>query len=225
MTFSISARCPDSGMFGIAVTSSSMAVAARCAFVRAGVGAVATQNITDPRLGPRGLDLMAGGASARDALSTLLAEHDYPDYRQLVLIDHEGGIAHHSGAKTLGRHQVVGRPGAVAAGNLLANDGVPAAMVAAFEASLGEPLPARLLAAMAAGLKAGGEEGQIHSAGMVVADDAAWPMVDLRVDWCDDDPIAELARHWALWEPQMRDYVIRGIDPTQAPAYGVPGDP
>ena len=224
MTFSITARCPRTGMFGIAVTSSSMAVAARCAFVRAGVGAVATQNITDPRLGPRGLELMASGAGARNALAAMLEEHQHPDYRQLVLIDRAGGIAHHSGAKTLGCHNVVGRPGAVAAGNLLANERVPAAMIGAFENSLAEPLPTRLVAALQAGLEEGGEEGQIHSAGMVVADDADWPLVDLRVDWCDDDPIAELAAHWARWQPQMRDYVIRGLDPTQAPAYGVPGD-
>ena len=56
MTFSVSARCPDTGMFGVAVSSSSPSVAARCAHARAGVGAVATQNITDPRLGPKGLD-------------------------------------------------------------------------------------------------------------------------------------------------------------------------
>ena len=68
MTFSISARCPDTGMFGIAVSSSSPCVAARCAHARAGVGAVATQNVTDPRLGPKGLDLMASGLSAADAL-------------------------------------------------------------------------------------------------------------------------------------------------------------
>ncbi|MEM7224774.1 MAG: DUF1028 domain-containing protein [Pseudomonadota bacterium] len=225
MTFSISARCPSTGMFGIAVTSSSMAVAARCAFVRAGVGAVATQNITDPRLGPRGLDLMAAGADAEAALATMLAEHDYPDYRQLVLIDKQGGTAHHSGTKTLGRHKVAAGSGVVAAGNLLADEGVPQTMIAAFDAAREQELPARLLAAMAAGLAAGGEEGEIHSAGMVVADDAAWPMVDLRVDWTDADPIAELAGHWARWAPQMRDYVTRGLDPTQAPAYGVPGDP
>ena len=107
MTFSITARCPATGMFGVAVTSSSMAVAARCAFVRAGVGAVASQNITDPRLGPRGLDLMAGGKTAAEALEALLAEHAHGDYRQLVLVDRAGGIAHHSGRHTLGTHAVV----------------------------------------------------------------------------------------------------------------------
>ena len=71
MTFSIAARCVDTGMFGIAVSSSSPAVAARCAHARAGIGAFGTQNITDPRLGPAGLDLMAKGASAEQAIAAL----------------------------------------------------------------------------------------------------------------------------------------------------------
>ena len=74
MTFSIAARCAETGMFGLAVSSSSPAVAARCAFARAGVGAVASQNITDPALGERCLDLMAAGSSARLAIDTIVAE-------------------------------------------------------------------------------------------------------------------------------------------------------
>jgi uncharacterized Ntn-hydrolase superfamily protein len=192
MTFSITARCPETGMFGVAVTSSSMAVAARCAFARAGVGAVASQNITDPRLGPRGLDLMAGSKSAAAALDTLLGEHAHRDYRQLVLVDGTGGVAHHSGVHTLGTHAVAAGEAAVAAGNLLANPNVPAAMIEAFQES--------------------------------AAPREAWPLVDLRVDWTEADPIAELAAIWQGWAPQMDDYVTRALDPSLAPSYGVPGD-
>jgi uncharacterized Ntn-hydrolase superfamily protein len=156
MTFSITARCPETGMFGVAVTSSSMAVAARCAFARAGVGAVASQNITDPRLGPRGLDLMAGSKSAAAALDTLLGEHAHRDYRQLVLVDGTGGVAHHSGVHTLGTHAVAAGEAAVAAGNLLANPNVPAAMIEAFQESAA-PFPERLVCALQGGLAAGGE--------------------------------------------------------------------
>ena len=85
MTFSLSAYCPTSGQFGIAVTSSSIAVAARCAFARAGVGAVATQNITDPRLGPLGLGMMEAGAPAEVALERLLADNPTAAYRQVAL--------------------------------------------------------------------------------------------------------------------------------------------
>lgn len=224
MTFSISARCPDTGMFAIAVSSSSPCVAARCAHARAGVGAVATQNITDPTLGPRGLDLMASGLSASEALAAMRADAPHVEYRQLALVDARGGTAAFSGAKTLGTHRTAEGPGVVAAGNLLRDPGVPAAMVAAFEAARSEPLAARLIAAMRAAIEAGGEEGPVHSAGMLVVRDVAWPVADLRVDWHEDDPIGALAGLWQLWQPQMDAYVTRAIDPSTAPAYGVPGD-
>ena len=70
MTFSLVARCPDTGMFGVAIASSSPAVAARCSYARAGTGAVASQNVTDPTLGPLMLDLMQGGLSACDAIDS-----------------------------------------------------------------------------------------------------------------------------------------------------------
>ncbi len=224
MTFSITARCPQTGMVGIAVTSSSMAVAARCAFVRAGVGAVATQNITDPRLGPRGLDLMAGGKTAAEALAALLEQHAHRDYRQLALVDRAGGIAHHSGAHTLGTHAVAAGEAAVAAGNLLSTPAVPSAMIEAYQGAAAAPFPERLVRALEGGLAAGGEAGPVRSAGLLVAHREAWPLVDLRVDWSEDDPIAALAAMWQGWAPQMDDYVTRALDPSAAPSYGVPGD-
>ena len=143
MTFSILARCAESGLIGMAVSSSSPAVAARCAHARAGVGAVASQNITDPSLGPRGLDLMASGASAQEALQRLI-EAPFAEYRQLGLIDRQGRTAVHSGALSLGIHASAQGRNVICAGNLLANEGVPAAMVAAFETCDGH-LGARLL--------------------------------------------------------------------------------
>jgi uncharacterized Ntn-hydrolase superfamily protein len=224
MTFSITARCPETGMFGVAVTSSSMAVAARCAFVRAGIGAASTQNITDPRLGPRGLDLMAEGRTAAEALDLMLGAHALRDYRQLALVDGEGRTAQFSGAATLGTHAAAEGEGAVAAGNLLAQAGVPAAMIEAFARTGGELFPERLVRALEGGLAAGGEAGPVRSAGLLVAAREAWPIVDLRVDWSEGCPIADLRGLWEGWAPQMHDYVARALDPSSAPAYGVPGD-
>lgn len=224
MTFSIAARCPRTGEFGIAVSSSSPAVAARCAHARAGVGAVATQNITDPTLGPKGLDLMAGGMSAAEALAELRATAPYVEYRQLALVDRLGGTASASGARTLGTHRTVEAPGVVAAGNLLKTADVPARMVAEFLALDALPLGERLVRAMLAGVAAGGEEGPVHSAGLLVVRDVAWPVADLRVDWHDMDPIGALADLWTLWAPQMDAYVTRALNPSSAPSYGVPGD-
>ena len=92
MTFSLVARCRDTGMFGVAVASSSPAVAARCAYARAGVGAVASQNVTDPTLGPRALDLMAAGATAAEAVAIIRRTAAHTDYRQVLAVDAAGGI-------------------------------------------------------------------------------------------------------------------------------------
>lgn len=224
MTFSIAARCAETGMFGLAVSSSSPAVAARCAYARAGVGAVASQNITDPALGPWALDHMAGGASAAEALEQLAASTPYIEYRQLTAIDAQGRTAAFEGAKTLGLHSVAEGQDAVAAGNLLADVNLPIAMVAAFEAASG-PLGDRLIAAMQAGFAAGGEAGPVHSAGLLLVREVPWPVADLRIDWHDMDPIAALADLWQIYKPHMDDYVTRALDPSQAPGFGVPGDP
>lgn len=225
MTFSLVARCARTGMFGMAVSSSSPAVAARCAHARARVGAVATQNITDPTLGPKGLDILATGARAAEAMAQLKALAAHVEYRQLMLIDADGATAVHSGRFTLGVHGHAQGRDVASAGNLLSHAGVPAAVVAAFEARPDHDLGDRLVAAMQAGLAAGGEAGPVRSAGLIMVDEVGWPVADLRVDWTEGDPIAELAALWALWKPQMRDYVTRALDPSTAPAYGVPGDP
>src|ERR1700757_3215396 len=135
MTFSLVARCPRTGQFAAAVTSSSPAVAARCAFARAGLGAATSQNVTDPRLGPLALDRLAQGLDASQALRAVLAGASFPEYRQLTIIDAQGGTAVHSGAQTLGVHNAAQGVNAVSAGNLLANTGIPGAVIAAFEAS------------------------------------------------------------------------------------------
>jgi uncharacterized Ntn-hydrolase superfamily protein len=224
MTFSLVARCQRTGQFAAAVTSSSPCVAARCAFARAGVGAATTQNVTDPRLGPIALDRLAQGLDAAQALRAVLAAASFPEYRQLTMIDAKGGTAFHSGAKTLGVYNAAHGADAVSAGNLLANDGIPAAVVAAFEASdPAEELGRRVITAMQAGLAAGGEAGPVKSAGLLVVDSQAWPIADLRVDW-GAEPLAELSSLWAVWQPQMHDYVTRALNPSAAPSYGVPGD-
>jgi uncharacterized Ntn-hydrolase superfamily protein len=223
MTFSLVGRCPRTGMVGTAVTSSSPAVAARCAHARAGAGAAASQNVTDPRLGPAVLDLMAAGRSAQEAVDEALAKAPAAAYRQLTAVDEAGSTGAFSGAHTLGTNAVARGDGAVAAGNLLASQGVPDAMVAAFASDPAAHLGSRLVAALQAGLDAGGEEGPVRSAGLVVCDRVEWPVADLRVDW-DDDPIGRLAELWALWEPQISDYVTRALDPGSSPSFGVPGD-
>lgn len=223
MTFSLVARCANSGMFGLAISSSSPAVAARCAYARAGVGAVASQNVTDPRLGPRMLDLLASGASAPAAISTVMAESRHMDYRQLLAVDTAGRTAIHSGGHALGVWSQAQSENVAAGGNLLAAEDVPQAMVDHFLSSDGH-LGDRLVGALEAGLVAGGEAGPVHSAGLLLVDTVPWPVADLRCDWTDDCPIAALATAWSIYKPQLDAYVQRALDPSVAPSYGVPGD-
>lgn len=224
MTFSIVGRCAETGQLGIAISSSSIAVGARCPWLRAGVGAVATQNITLPALGPQILDLLEAGEPVAAALDQALTRHGFSQYRQLAVIDSQGRTALFTGREALGVNNAVAGEQCVAAGNLLAGPQVIAVMVAAFEAHAGEPLADRLLAAMNAAVAAGGEAGPVHSAALSVVSDLLWPLVDLRVDWAEEDPIGELGKLWSAYRPQMQDYVTRALDPTQAPSYGVPGD-
>lgn len=222
MTFSLIARCAATGQFGMVIASSSPAVAARCAHVRAGVGVVASQNITDPALGPVLLDQLAQGKSAQAALDAVTTGRAHIDYRQLLVIDAQGGRAIHSGRQVLGIwNQGIGQDCA-AGGNLLANPDVPATMVAAFEQAKGH-LGDRLMASLQAGLAAGGEAGPVMSAGLKIADRLDWPSVDLRMDW-SDHPIQALQMAWQVYRPQIAAYVQRATDPTQAPSFGVPGD-
>ncbi len=224
MTFSLTGRCARSGAFGVAVTSSSPAVASRCAWARAGVGAVATQNITDPSLGNKGLDLMAGGLSAPAAMERLVAEGPHIEVRQLTIIDGQGRTAYHTGSGVLSTNNAVEGLDCVAAGNLLDNEGVPGAMVAAFEASADQEIGERLMRALEAGETAGGEQGPVHGAGILAVTDLPWPPVDLRMDWVEEDCLAALRQAWTIYAPQMQDYINRALNPAAAPSYGVAGD-
>ena len=223
MTFSILGRCAATGQFGMAVSSSSPAVAARCAHARAGVGAVASQNVTDPRLGPHVLDAMANGMGADTAIASVMANSSHTAFRQLLAIDHTGRTAIFSGKNTLGINAEYQSQDAAAAGNLLANKTIPKSMVTAFHDTKGH-LGDKLIAAMQAGLDAGGEAGEVHSAGLLIVNDQDWPLAELRCDWTEDCPIAAISVAWDVYSPQMNDYVIRALNPDSAPSYGVPGD-
>jgi len=223
MTFSLVARCPETGMFGVAIASSSPAVAARCSYARAGVGAVASQNVTDPTLGPLALDLMEQGASAEAAIAEVKRQGSFIEYRQVLAVDRNGSTATHSGPKSLGIWAQAHGENVASGGNLLANDEVPQAIVDGFLASTGH-LGDRLIAAMRAGLAAGGEAGPVHSAGLKLVDKVSWPVADLRCDWTENCPIEAVATVWGIYKPQLEAYIQRALDPREAPSYGVPGD-
>jgi uncharacterized Ntn-hydrolase superfamily protein len=211
-------------MFGMAIASSSPAVAARCSHALAGAGVVATQNITDPALGPQILRALAYGSTAAAALAAALNATPHAAYRQVLVLGRSGPPAVYTGLRALGIAGAAMGVDSAAGGNLLASADAPAAMVAAFETATGH-FGARLLEGLHAGMKRGGEAGPVHSAGLLVVRDQTWPIVDLRVDWREADPVAALSDLWRIYAPQIEEYVRRAVDPEGAPAFGVPGNP
>ena len=210
MTFSIVGHCPKTDMAGVAITTSSICVGSRCPHVLAGAGAVTTQNITDPSIGLV-LAQLAAGATADTALAAVMADRPHSDYRQVALVDLAGNVAHFTGANFLGTNAVATGIGCIAAGNLLASEAVPAAMVTSLAAGADLHLADRLLTALQVGIDAGGEEEPTYSAALV-AHRKSWPLVDLRVDWTEECPGLVLRQLWDAYEPQMPAYNLRALD-------------
>ncbi|MDO9713334.1 DUF1028 domain-containing protein [Paracraurococcus lichenis] len=216
MTFSLIARCPRTGQIGAAVTTSSIAVGSRCAFAAPGIGAVLTQHRTDPRLGPRGLDLLRSGCSAAETVAALVASTPEERWRQLAVLDAAGRTAHHHGARVKPERGAAHGPGVVAVGNILASAAVPEAMVAGFLAAEAAPLAERLLRALEAGEAAGGEHGEVTSASLLVMWREAFPYVDLRVDKAAA-PLTGLRALWEEYAPLADGFVQRALAPDDAP--------
>jgi len=179
--------------------------------------------VTDPSLGGLVLNLMQGGMSAEAAVAQTKQQGRFMDYRQVLAVDFQGETAIHSGRNALGIWAEARSVDVASGGNLLANEGVPQAVVDGFLSSSGH-LGDRLITAMRAGLAAGGEAGPIHSAGLKIVDHVSWPIADLRCDWTLDCPIEAIAMLWDIYKPQLNAYLQRALNPEAAPSYGVPGD-
>ena len=197
-TFSIVARDPATGELGVAVQSHWFVVGPIVPWIEAGVGAVATQSFVDPSYGKLGLDLMRTGKSAPDALKALIAGDGASDVRQVAMIDAQGRVAAHTGAKDIqSAGHKVGVNYSVQA-NLMLNDTVWPAMSRAFEGAKGD-LADRMLAALDAAQAAGGDIRGRQSAALIVVSGkpTGKPWVDrifdLRVD-DNPDPLKELRR-------------------------------
>jgi uncharacterized Ntn-hydrolase superfamily protein len=197
-TFSIVARDPATGEFGVAVQSHWFSVGSIVPWAEAGVGAVATQSFVDPSYGKLGLDLMRAGKSAPDALKALLAGDDGRDVRQVAMIDAQGQVAAHTGSKDIpAAGHIVGKDYSVQA-NLMLNDRIWPAMSRAFESTKGD-LAERMMAALDAAQEAGGDIRGRQSAALIVVTGKptgrAWSdrVFDLRVD-DSAEPLRELRR-------------------------------
>ncbi len=211
-TFSLIGRCERTGMFGIGIATSEMAVGSRCVHVRPGIGAVITQASTNPRLGQLGLNLLRAGYSASRVLEEIAVNDGFIERRQLGVLDTQGGVAARTGSenKPWAGHRTA-RNVVVAANAVV--DGVADAMFDAFQMAHDHPLWERLLAGLEAGKAAGGEPNGERSGGLYVVDREPFAAVDLRVD-LHPNPVAEL-RHLAdQYFPLIPYYTLRPANPN-----------
>jgi uncharacterized Ntn-hydrolase superfamily protein len=193
MTFSIIAHDVATGQVGIAVASKTLATGARVPHIRTGVGAIASQARVNHYYGPRGLALLAAGASAADTVRLLIAADEDQDIRQVHVMDRLGRFAAHTGTECLEWCGHLVKESYSVAGNILAGPGVLEAMAAAYEAATAMPLAQKLVAAMKAGEQAGGDKRGRQSAGLLIHGISDWALLDIRVD-DHADPLSELER-------------------------------
>ena len=216
-TFSLIGRCERTGMFGVAIATSEMAVGSRCIHVAPGVGAVVTQASTNPRLGHLGLNLLRAGYSAPRVLEEIAASDSFVERRQLGCVD-VGGLAAGrtgSGNRPWAGHRV--DRDVVVAANAVVSADVADAMFGAFQRGADLPLWERLLRALEAGKAAGGQPDGETSSGLYVVDREPYPTVDLRVD-LHPEPVAELRRLADAYFPLVAYYNLRPRDPSVPPA-------
>ena len=207
-TYSIVARDEASGELGVAVQSHWFSVGPIVPWAAAGVGAVATQANAEVTYGPRGLALLAEGASAPEALAALVAQDAGAAGRQVAVVDARGGVAAHTGAECMAHAGHITGPGVSCQANIMASDAVWPSMLSAFESSDGAPLAARLLGALDAAEAAGGDVRGRQSAAILVVPGSGEPwdsVVSLRVE-DDPEPLLELRRLAVLHEA----YVLAG---------------
>jgi uncharacterized Ntn-hydrolase superfamily protein len=212
MTFSITGRCERSGMLGIAIATSSLAVGSRCPYVAAGVGAIASQSRSNPRLGLLGLELLRLGYTAPKVLKELEASDAFIEFRQVSVLDADGRAAARTGAENLPYAGHVAEANVVAMGNAIAGGGVIDAMLAAWNRSAEALLEVRLLRALEAGRDAGGEPKGQHSAALLVYDRLPYARVDLRID-AAEEAVGALRRLFDRYAPMTDFFQRRPVDP------------
>ncbi len=193
MTFSLIARCSDTGAFGAAITTSNLAVGSRCVRLLHRGGAFLSQHRTDPRLGNLGIALLGRGEDAKTAISEVSASTPDIEWRQLAAMDKSGRSAVYHGRRMYSIHTHSKRENCLAIGNILANENVTESMAEAFDKSRGHALSERLMQALEAGRDAGGEIlGPLRSSSLRVTGAMDIDECDLRIDMAQTDAVAEL---------------------------------
>lgn len=215
MTFSIAARCPRTGMLGVATSSKALSAGGLVPYCRASVGAIASQSFVNPYLGIDGLVLLEQGLAAERVLERLVEGDPGRDLRQVAIVDKDGRVAAYTGARCIPWAGHVTGAGFACLGNILVGEEVVTAMARAFEASIDEELPERLMLALEAGQEAGGDRRGRQSAGIMVVNQEEYPWIDIRVD-DHEDPVPELRRISEIYkreEVPFLNMMARRTDP------------
>ncbi len=211
MTFSIVARCPRTGALGIATSSKALAAGALVPYARSGVAAIASQAFGNPYLGIDGLALLEQGLPAERALERLIESDRGRDLRQLAIVDKDARVAAHTGERCIDWAGHVLGGGYVCLGNILTGEDVIKAMATAFERSIDEDLPERLMRTLETGQDAGGDRRGRQSAAIHVVRTEEYAYCDLRVD-DHPDPVPELRRVLTIWQ---RDEPLLQAEPRR----------
>lgn len=206
MTFSIVARCPRTGMSGVAVSTAVPAVGAICAFGAPGVGSIATQSWANPYLGIDGVALLRQGLSATEVLERLISEDPGRDMRQVGIVDGHGQVAVHSGAGCTTWFGHTTGPGYSIQGNMLTGGETLEAMKDRFDSTADADLPERLVSALEAGQAVGGDKRGRQSAAVKIYAHEEYPYLDLRVDE-HPEPVAELRRVYEVARRQLMPFI------------------
>ena len=193
MTWSIIARDPQTGAFGVAVATKFFAVGALVPYIESGIGAIATQALVSPFYGIDGLIFLENEIAPDEALRLMLENDEGRDQRQVHMIDRHGRIGAHTGASCVDWCGHMTSQGISLAGNMLAGPRVLDDTAAAYNANAALPFPRRLIAAMLAGEAAGGDKRGKQSAALLIYGEDEYPLLDIRVD-DHAEPLAELAR-------------------------------
>ncbi len=206
MTWSIVARDPATGAFGVAVATKFFAVGALTPHADGGVGALATQALMNPTYGPHGLRLLREGVSAPRVVAILRDGDPGQAHRQLHVLDAQGRSAVHTGAACVGWCGHVVGDGFSVAGNMLTGARVIADTATAYTQATTLPFARRLIQALQAGEAAGGDKRGKQSAALLIHTTEEFPVLSLRVD-DHADPLAELTRLEAVSHERFVHFV------------------
>lgn len=206
-TFSITAKCPKTGMFGIAVSTARPAVGSLAPYAKAKVGGISTQALVNPFYGIDGLKLLER-ESANETLKILLQEDDECERRQVAIVDKDGKTAAFTGKDTVPWQGHIEGDQFVVAGNMLTGPGTLEAMYKTYESLKEELFPERLFATLKSGQEAGGDKRGKQSAALYIVHEEEYPFIDLRVDE-HEDPVNELIRVYEVCQSDLFPYTSK----------------